>query len=212
LFHAFLRDLLSNVLIDDISLIGATLDDNVVQATKAMLYMLSSDPNNSFCNNVNAAGTTVATLSCAAQVQIALSQAYDQLSSSVSSTPTNWVWGRVHTITPVSLLALVTTYYDPGPYARPGGLFTVDVGAPSQETSSGLSFPYAAGGNVRHISLMTPGQPVIKMQLPGPERDAPDTVIGPDLLGQWVLNEYFDFAWGDQIKNAAVSTQTFSAQ
>ena len=214
LFHAFLRDLLSNVFIDDISIVGADLDDNVVQATKAMIYMLglpANDPGANFCNNVNASGATVLVQSCAQQVEIALGEAYDQLVAGVSSTTTDWIWGRTHTITPVSLLALVTTYYDPGPYARPGGLFTVDVGAPSQETSNGLSFPYAAGGNVRHISLMVPSQPVVKMQLPGPERDAPDTVIGPNLLGQWVLNQYFDFAWGSQIGSATVSTQSFTA-
>jgi hypothetical protein len=51
----------------------------------------------------------------------------------------------------------------------------------------------------------------VKMQLPGPEKDGPDTIIGPDLLGQWVLNEYFDFAFGDQINSVAVSTQTFTS-
>ncbi len=217
LFHAFLRDLLTNVFADDIALIGAHVDDNIVQATKAMLYMLvelgpTDTAGSTFCNDVNAAGTVTATHTCGEQVVIALGEAFDQLSSSIGASTTDWTWGRVHTIQPVSLLALVTTDYNPGPFARPGGLFTVDVGAPSMETSSGLSFPYAAGGNVRHISVMDPGTPVVKMQLPGPERDGPDTLIGPNLLGQWVANEYFDFAFGDQINAVSVSTQTFSAQ
>ena len=169
------------------------------------------DTETSFCNDVSSTGTVVATHTCPEQVEIALGEAYDQLTAAYGAS-TNWTWGRVHTITPVPLLALITTNYQPGPYARPGGSFTVDVGAPSMETSSGLSFPYAAGGNVRHISLMDPTKPVVKMQLPGPERDGPDLVIGPDLLGQWVMNEYFDFAFGDQINGAAVSTQTFTAQ
>jgi penicillin amidase len=206
LFHTFLRTLLSNVFIDDLTPIGAQLDDNVVQAVKAMLYMLTSDPTNSFCNDAGGASHT-----CAEQVETALAQAYVQLTTSVSSVADDWVWGRVHTLTTVPLLALVTNGYEPGPFARPGGLFTVDVGNPSQETSSGLSFPYASGGNVRHISLMNAATPVVKMQLPGPERDGPDTVIGPDLLGQWVLNEYFDFAFGDQINSVAVSSQTFTS-
>jgi penicillin amidase len=212
LFHAFLRDLLSNVFIDDISLIGAQLDDNVVQATKAMLYMLGPSPaGTTFCDDVDSTGATIATHTCEEQVETALAQAFEQLTGSISENPTDWVWGRVHTLQPVPLLALVTNGYEPGPFARPGGLFTVDVGAPSQETSSGLSFPYASGGNVRHISVMDPATPVVKMQLPGPERDGPDTIIGPDLLGQWVLNEYFDFAFGDQINSVAVSTQTFTS-
>ena len=46
---------------------------------------------------------------------------------------------------------------------------------------------------------MDPAAPVVKMQLPGPERDGPAVVLGPDLLGQWVANIYFDFAYGSQI-------------
>jgi hypothetical protein len=59
---------------------------------------------------------------------------------------------------------------------------------------------------------MDPASPIVKMQLPGPERDAPALFVGPDLLGQWVANKYFDFAFGSQIDAAAVSTQSFTAQ
>ena len=208
LFHAFLRNLLSNVFTDELKTINQELDDNVVQATKAMIYMLGTQgADQSFCDDVGGAAHT-----CPEQVETALAEAFDQLTNQVGPTPADWVWGRVHTIQPVSLLALVTNNFNPGPFARPGGLFTVDVGAPSQETTSGLKFPYAAGGNVRHISVMDPGTPIVKMQLPGPERDGPDTFVGPDLLGQWVSNTYFDFAFGDQINATAVSTQTFTAQ
>jgi len=59
---------------------------------------------------------------------------------------------------------------------------------------------------------MDPAAPVVKMQLPGPERDNPTLFVGPDLLGQWVANKYFDFAFGTQSDAVAVSTQTFTAQ
>jgi hypothetical protein len=49
------------------------------------------------------------------------------------------------------------------------------------------------------------------MQLPGPERDGPTVFAGPDLLGQWVKNTYFNFAFGDQINAVAISNQTFKA-
>jgi len=51
---------------------------------------------------------------------------------------------------------------------------------------------------------MDPAKPVVKMQLPGPERDGPAVLVGPDLLGQWVKNTYFDFA------SAARSTASLS--
>jgi len=210
LFHAFLRILIHNVFADDLALVGEQVDG--VAAIKAMIYMLGlqpDDPDTSFCNDVSAIAKPVAS-SCPAQVVKALVQAYDTIAAQFGADPNKWVWGRVHTIQPVSLLPLVTTSYSPGPYARPGGAFTVDVGSPAL-SGIGLDFPYHAGGNVRHISLMDPAKPVVKMQLPGPERDGPTLFGGPDLLGQWVRNQYFDFAIGDQINGVAVSSQTFKA-
>src|SRR5204862_4971995 len=124
----------------------------------------------------------VAQHSCPEQLATALVQAYRNLVAHVGPKPSDWVWGRVHTIQPVSLLQLVTTGFAPGPYARPGGAFTVDVGTPAL-AGDGLDFRYGSGGNVRHISLMDPAKPTVKMQLPGPERDGAATFVGPDPLG-----------------------------
>lgn len=212
LFHAFLRVLFTNVFTDDLNVAGQGV--NGLAALKAMLFLLAlpdGAPGTSFCNDVDAKGTKVTDHTCGAQVATALAQAYGLLVAHVGPKPSDWVWGRAHTIRPVSLLALVTTDFSPGPYARPGGAFTVDVGSPSL-SGPGLDFPYGSGGNVRHISLMDPAKPVVKMQLPGPERDGPAVFVGPDLLGQWVKNSYFDFAAGDQITAAAVSAQTFTAR
>lgn len=213
LFHAFLRALVSNVFTDDLRV--ARQGVNALAAVKAMLFML--DPANaadpaltSFCNDVDTTGKVVATKSCAVQVVTALVQAYDTLSAQLGSDSKNWIWGRVHTMKPVSLLALVTTDFSPGPFARPGGAFTVDVGSPSL-TASGLDFSFGSSGNVRHISLMDPAKPRVRMQLPGPERDGPVVFSKPDLLGEWVRNTYFEYAFGDQINTTAVSIQTFKA-
>jgi penicillin amidase len=211
LFHEFLRALVTNVFTDDLKVAGQGI--NALAAAKALLFMLSLDPADTrtdFCDDVDAAGKIVAPKTCSAQVAAALVQAFDTLAASVGANPTSWVWGRVHTIRPVSLLQLVTTNYQPGPFARPGGAFTVDVGNPSL-SGSGLDFQYFSGGNVRHISLMDPANPKVRMQLPGPERDGPAVGPGPDLLGQWVKNTYFDYAHGDQINGAAVAIQSFKA-
>jgi len=211
LFHAFLRTLVTNVFADDLRVAGQGI--NGLAALKAILFLVGlpdGAPGTSFCNDVNAAGATVVPRTCGAQILTALVQAYGTIAASLGTDPNKWIWGRVHTIQPVSLLALVTTSYAPGPYARPGGAFTVDVGSPSL-SGSGLSFPYGSGGNVRHISLMDPTAPKVRMQLPGPQRDGPTGAPGPDLLGQWIKNSYFDYAFGNQITSAAVSIQTFKA-
>ncbi len=212
LFHAFLRSVLTNVFTDDLKVAGQGV--NQLAAIKALMYMVSLDPSaqaaaSTFCNDVNSSGATTTTRTCAEQVTRALGSAYASLSGQLGPT-TNWLWGRAHTMKPLPLLALITTNYEPGPFARPGGAFTVDVGTPSA-AAAGIAFPFASSGNVRHISLMDPANPTVKMQLPGPERDVPVLFGGPNLLEQWVMNQYFDYAFGSQIDSVAVSTQTFTA-
>jgi penicillin amidase len=164
----------------------------------------------SFCNDVDSRGVTVTARTCGVQIATALITAYSTIAAQLGTDTTKWTWGRVHTMQPVSLLALVTNNYEPGPYARPGGAFTVDVGSPSL-SGSGLGFAFGSSGNVRHISVMDMAAPKVKMQLPGPERDVPAVLPGPNLLGQWAANSYFDYAAGAQITNLTVSTQTFKA-
>ncbi len=207
LFHAFLRQLVTNVFTDDLAVVGEGVDDGA--AVKALLYMLATPQAASFCNDVDAQGKLVATHSCMQQVGVALTTAVAMLQAHVGNDPSDWVWGRAHTLTPISQLELVTIGYEPGPFARPGGAFTVDVASPDLSTT-GLDFAYGHGAQVRHISLMDAAQPVVKMQLPGPQRDTPSVFVGPDLLGGWLTNTYFDFAYGAQINSAATSTQTFA--
>lgn len=215
LFHAFLRQLFTNVFTDDLAVVG--LGVNQLQAMKAMMYMLSANADsdttaNSFCSTANrATGAITAVRTCSSQVVAALDAAYTSIATQLGTDTTHWTWGKVHTMQPVPLIALVTTGYEPGPYARPGGAFTVDVGTPST-SSGGLAFPFGSSGNVRHISVMAASDPTTKMQLPGPEKDGP-VQAGfhyPDLLAQWTMNQYFDFLLGDAILPAAVSSQTFN--
>ena len=211
LFHTFLRTLVTRVFSDDLAVAGQGV--NQLAAIKALLFLLGlpdGTPGTSFCNDVDGQGGVVASHTCGEQAATALVAAYGALKARFGASPSGWIWGRVHTMQPVSLLSLVTTDYRPGPFARPGGAFTVDVGSPSL-AGTGLDFPYGSSGNVRHISVMDPAAPKVKMQLPGPERDGPSTTIGPNLLGQWVANTYFDYAAGAQINNATVSMQTFKA-
>jgi penicillin amidase len=214
LFHVFLRTLHDNVFSDDLAAAGQSV--GALQAVKGMIYMLqpatpSSDQ--TFCDDVDIAGKVIKTRSCAEQAVTALATAFDLLVSSKGQPPKDWLWGRVHTMAPVPQIPLITTGYTPGPFARPGGAFTVDVGNPSPIGSS-PSYQYFAGGNVRHISVMDPMTPTMEMQLPGPERDGPYGIFSgkPDMLVEWVENRYFDFAFGSQIAAVTVATEIYSAE
>jgi penicillin G amidase len=200
LFHAFLNRLLVTTFSDDLAAAGLGIDPG--NAIKAMLFMLTPGlPTSvqSFC----------APLTCPQAAQAAMTASFDQLTQELGP-QTNWIWGRLHTMAPQSLVfPLVAGFFNPGPYARPGGAFTVDVGSPSLRTDNVLSFPYGAGSNVRWIAVMDGS--ATKEQLPGPIIDGPTFPGTVGLLSQYVVNQYFDFPYGAAaISAATVRTQTFS--
>ena len=210
LFHFFLRDLAQRVFADDLRVAGLGL--GTVQAIKALLHMLQPGTPaaaQTFCLDVDATGAVVASHTCQEQVVRALAESYVTLSAVVGPEST-WRWGRFHTFRPASQYPLASVGYMPGPFARPGGAFTVDPGNPSL-SATGTGFSFGSGANVRHVSVMDPASPVVRMQLPGPERDGANAwTAGGDLLGGWVRNTSFPYAHGTQIEATAAATQRFA--
>jgi penicillin amidase len=185
-----------------------------LNAVKGMLHMLENPTtaDQSFCSTVDLGGHLTASITCAHQVSVALEAAFSSLSGRLGSPAAGgWIWGRVHTFQPVSEFSpVVSLGYAPGPFARPGGAFTVDVASPSL-SAVGTSFAFGSSGNVRHVSVMDPAAAVVRMQLPGPEVSRPYGVTsGPDLLADWARNTYFDYAHGDQVLRTTVATQAFT--
>jgi len=225
LFHQFLRELIADVLADDLGALKAITNSTIGRddagALKALLYMLSlpvGDPGTpaltTFCNDVDANGVMTAAHTCQDQVVKALSAAYDTVSGTLGTDTGKWIWGRVHTATTTSPYSTIVAPFAAGPFARPGGAFTVDVGSPSLAKNTKLDFPYSQGSNVRHVSLLATDASanVCKMQLPGAEKDGPWTKgAAPDLVGQYMANKYFDFLIGTAVNQSAYSTETFTA-
>ncbi|HZR08364.1 MAG TPA: penicillin acylase family protein [Myxococcales bacterium] len=221
LFHTFFRTLLKNVFDDDMAVVAAATGQSFSgdggAEIRALMSMLKTPNTHAFCDDVSSTFTVTASKTCEQQVVAALASAVGTLQGAYGTDTHKWLWGRVHTMTTVSQAApLIAGGFTAGPFARPGGLLTVDVGNPSGSQSSPLGFAYGSGSNVRFISVMDPAaaNAQVKMQLPGPERDAPFGVFSssPDLIGQYVTNTYFDFLYGHQIDNKGLSTQRFSAQ
>jgi penicillin amidase len=223
LFHTFFRTLLQNVFDDDMAVVAATTGQSFSgdggAEIRALLFMLKTPGTHSFCDDVTKSFTVVTpggSKTCEDQVIAALASAVGTLQGAYGTDTKKWLWGRVHTMTTQSQAApLIAGAFSAGPFARPGGLLTVDVGNPSGSQSSPLGFAYGSGSNVRFISVMDPAaaNAQVKMQLPGAERDGPFGVFSstPDLIGQYAANTYFDFLYGHQADNKGLSTQRFSA-
>jgi penicillin amidase len=213
LFHTFLRNVLTRVFNDDFAVVasvtGRSFGGDTGAEIRGLLYMLTLPDNSAgatLCNDVDASGNTVQTHSCKDQLVSAMTSAYTSLTTTYGAT-SNWLWGRVHTVTTVSPAAPLISE-GLGPFARPGGALTVDVGNP---TGSGTDFHYTSGSNVRFIAEMaaSAANAVVKMQLPGPEH-VPPAADDPGLIQQYVRNQYFDYAFGHQVDAAASSVQTFA--
>jgi acyl-homoserine lactone acylase PvdQ len=177
-----------------------------------MLHLLElpdGAPGTAFCDDVDAAGQTVARHSCGDQVKAALALAYRELAASLGPKPSGWTWGRAHVARLSSPIAPVAA--GAPPIARPGGLFTVDVGNPSV-TERGLQFSFNHGASIRHVSVMDPRFPRMRVQLPGAERDAgAATTTTPvvDLLALWSRNAYVDLSIGDRGIGVVTQVQVF---
>jgi penicillin amidase len=230
LFHQFVRTLLPNVFNDDFAavanLTGTNPGADFGRQLRAMLFMLTLAPNatgTEYCNNVNTSAVTTLAQTCAQQVVTALSSAFTSISAELGAPPaagattTSWLWGKFHTLTTLSPAApLISGGFSGGPFARPGGALSVDVGNPDSSQSTPLGFTYSHGSNVRFVSEVQTSTAATNtnnfMQLPGVEHDAKFGVFSSthDLLTDYAGNVYFNYLMGHQVDNQVVSSQGFA--
>ncbi len=107
-----------------------------------------------------------------------------------SASPSDWIWGRKHRVTFDSLLASAGVgFFNDGPFANDGGLYTVDVANFSWNDAGGDGFIQHSGPNIRFSAeMIAPGNVVWRAVLPG---GAPDFVQDPNYENQiplWLSN------------------------
>ena len=213
LFHTFLRRVLETTFTDEeaVAKVGRAPGNEV----RALLTLLSGqvpNPNNVFCRDVGSNGAPLNSKTCQTQVLDALGFAYAQLKGAFGD-EANWRWGRQHTLTfqfIVTGYPLIDPGFTPGPFPRPGGAWTVDVGRPTNLSSSTLTFAYGSGGAVRWLAAMDGDAAHTFNQLPGVQNsNAPYPFGSSTMLTDWVQNKYFNWPFnpGDV---TSVRTETFS--
>jgi penicillin amidase len=197
LFHTFLREVLTATFSDEFAFAGMSPD--LARMLRALLFLLPLDstanPTHLVCSDIDrTTGQKVTDHSCQEQVTAALSRAYARLRQAWGG-ETNWRWGRVHTLrfTHIAYPLITDPGLNPGPYARPGGGTTVDVGTPLSLDPNDLNFEYGSGGNVRWAAAMDGVPANTTIQLPGVQNGGPFVGNTPSMLTQWVLNQYFNF-------------------
>jgi len=146
--------------------------------------------------------TTPAVETCADMAVRALEDAVAFLSQASvfgSADPAAWRWGRLHRVVfqnPVSQFG--APFFDYGPFANDGGLYTVDVGnfSWSDDGSSGLApergFIQHAGPNVRFAAELGDSGVRWRAVLPGGESGFPGDPHYEDQIPAWLGNEKGD--------------------
>jgi penicillin amidase len=113
----------------------------------------------------------------------------------------DWRWGRVHT---VSLRSIYDNFgvatYNEGPYAAPGGLFTVNVANPANRALPAMpaapDLGFKSGPSIRLLIEAAPGGPKMRFTLPGGADLHVESPFYNNLLPAWIRNEPVDFLFG----------------
>lgn len=126
--------------------------------------------------------------------------------------PATWQWGAVHTLTLLSPLAAAVPIFNDGPYATPGGLYTVNVANPSSVNlnaatpADALRFVQTNGPSIRTVIEVGADHPRMQIQLPGGSDLHRTSPFYSNLVPRWTRNEAVDFAFGPGAVTAPAKT------
>jgi penicillin amidase len=202
-FHALLTAITHAALADEIAQASAASADGVTLVDRSDVHLVVRalrDPallssGELFWDDVS---TTSVIETRQDVIMTALSLAAEQLAA--VGDPDDWRWGRVHTFSLRSIYdTFGVTQYNDGPYAAPGGLYTVNVANPAStawESGTPFDFGFVSGASVRFVVEVGPDGPRMSYQLPGGTDLHRDSPFYNQLLSRWLENEPVPFAFG----------------
>jgi penicillin amidase len=121
----------------------------------------------------------------------------------VTGPQNSWRWGRLHTLTLRSIydnFGFAT--YNEGPFAAPGGLYTVNVANPSNralpDEGDPWDFAFASGPSVRFVVEARADGPRMVYQLPGGTDLHRESDFYNNLLPRWLANDPIEFPFGPE--------------
>ncbi len=202
-FHALLTALTHEALADEIAEANAASVSGVTLVDRSDIHLLVRalrDPTS--LSSAELLWDDVSTTSVIETrqdiIMAALSLAAEQLAA--VGDPDDWRWGRLHTFSLRSIYdSFGVAQYNDGPYAAPGGLYTVNVANPAAtawESGTPFEFGFVSGASVRFVVEVGPDGPRMSYQLPGGTDLHRDSPFYNQLLSRWLENEPVPFAFG----------------
>jgi penicillin amidase len=127
------------------------------------------------------------------------------------ASPDDWRWGRMHTLTLASIFNdFGVTTYNAGPFAAPGGQFTVNVATPSNQgapaAGAAPDYSFANGPSLRMVVEATPTGLTMTYELPGGADLHRMSPFYNNLLPGWLANQPVPFPFGPGAVTSPAST------
>lgn len=113
----------------------------------------------------------------------ALERAGQDIVGPLGADPEGWMWGKIHTVTFETQLSFLAPELHHGPFAAPGGLFTVNVANPS---IGGAGFAFASGASLRIVNELGDEGITTWLQLPGGQVHRRDSAHYGDWVERWL--------------------------
>jgi len=184
-FHALLDELTAKTFADDVMGSGASTRSMYTATYLAftqpqLLSLQGSYWDNLATTDISEDETTI--------VMDAIGATALKLKAEYTTDTDAWLWGRLHTLTlEADLINAVTPTYNNGPYAAPGGQWTVNVANPRNAGDS--NFTFGAGPSMRLVVENTANGLVSKISFPGGNKHFRDSDYYDNLLQGWLKNE-----------------------
>jgi penicillin amidase len=123
----------------------------------------------------------------------------------------DWRWGRLHTLSLASIFNnFGVTSYNYGPYAAPGGQFTVNVATPDNQGApmAGMApdYSFSNGPSLRMVVEATPSGLTMAYELPGGADLHRNSPFYNNLLPNWLVNQPVPFPFGPGAVTSPAST------
>jgi penicillin amidase len=233
LFHAFVPRFARRILDDDLAVLPTPLSVNALLGltgdqflAKYLAALAGYAPGGTVppvpLNTTTAlcAAATAPAAACSQEALDALADAAAFLAQATifgSSDPASWRWGRVHrVIFESNLSSLGVPIFDVGPFARRGGLYTVDVANFGWEDDGSAGFGprrgfiVRAGPSVRFSAELAPGALRWRAVIAGGESDFPGDAHYGDQVPAWLSNAKGDLPYARaDVEAAATAKITF---
>ncbi|MEL6184993.1 MAG: penicillin acylase family protein, partial [Myxococcota bacterium] len=129
--------------------------------------------------------------------EAAMDSAGMYLTTTLGASSSDWLWGRLHTVTLRADLfdAVGIPFFNQGPYANDGGLFTIDV-ANTQSATEDL-YDHRSGASMRFACALGASGVRCTMELPGGQAHFADTPTPQGTLQEYLTNQPFELVFDE---------------